>query len=93
MSTDIMDLRQGCLTVVVNAIKNIFFYGIATFWVRFIGGYFWWIGVVLFAILALMIAVNIWMFVMSSLSFLLHGPRVPSNVSRQSMLPQVTIFI
>ena len=35
----------------------------------------WWLGVVLFAILALMIAINIWMFVVSSLSFLLPRPK------------------
>jgi hypothetical protein len=67
---EMMDARQGCLTVLVKAIKNIFFYGIATFWVRFIGGYIWWLGVVLFAILALTIVANIVMYVVSTISFL-----------------------
>jgi hypothetical protein len=70
MSTKV-DTRQGCLTVLVNAIKNIFFYGIATWWAKFIGGYIWWLGIIFFAILALMTAANIAMYVVSTISVLL----------------------
>jgi len=70
-----MDAKQGCATVLVNAIKNILFYGIATFWVRFIGGYVWWLGVALLVVLALTIAVNIVLYVGSTISFLIpHRP-------------------
>jgi len=71
MSTEMMDTRQGCMNVLVNAIKNIFFYGIATWWTKFIGGYIWWLGILFFAILALTIAINIVIYVVSTMSMLL----------------------
>src|SRR6266851_1356080 len=77
MSTELTDARQGCLTVLVKAIKNIIFYGIATVGIRLIGGYVWWMGVALSIFLALTVAVNIWLYVTSTVSLLM--PHRPTN--------------
>src|SRR2546423_8892786 len=75
MEFEIIDAKRGCATVLVKSIKYIFIYGIATFWIKFIGEYIWWLGIVLFAILALVIAVNILMYVVSTISMLLPRPK------------------
>lgn len=76
MSTEMMDAKQGCATVLVKAVKNIMFYGMATLFVRFIGGYVWGLGVALSIFLALTIGVNIWLYVVSTVSLLIpHRPK------------------
>ena|SRR2546421_8844364 len=74
MATQPTDAKQGCIVVTFKAIKNIIFYGIATVGVRFIGGYSWPLGVALSAGLALMVAVNIWLYVTSTISLLTSRP-------------------
>lgn len=77
---NMMDARQGFWFVLFKAIKTTFWYVGTSLFVWCLGRYSWWAGVVLYAILALMIAVNIWLYIVSTISFLL--PRQKSFIEQ-----------